>query len=265
MNNYAVVTGAAGGLGKAFSFELAKRGFNTILLDLPNKGLNDICLEIKGIFGYKSIFYEVDLTILNNIIEVTNDINKKYNVSILINNAGIGGTKRFEDVDVNYLNSIIQLNVMATTIMTKQLFSNLQKQEKSYILNVSSMAAFSPVAFKTVYPASKVYVHFFARGLYEEYKKTNVFVSVVNPGPMKTNPDVTERINRQGFFGKVGLLSPEKVAEISIKQLFKRDTLVMLSGNRLSWLMLKIVPIWLRLPLFSKAVRRELKHNLKNG
>ncbi|MDD4030072.1 MAG: SDR family NAD(P)-dependent oxidoreductase [Bacteroidales bacterium] len=264
MENFAIITGAAGGLGKAFSYELAKNGYNTILIDLPNKGLKNICHNIENQYSKKSDYYEADLTKIENIVDVSSDINQKYNVSILINNAGVGGTKSFNDADIDYLNTIIQLNVMATTIMTKQLFKNLQKQRKAYILNVSSMAAFSPVAFKTVYPASKVYVHYFSRGSYEEYKKSNVFVSVVNPGPMKTNPDVTERINKQGFFGKIGLLSPEKVAEISIRQLFKRDTLIMLKGNGFSWLMLKLIPIWIRLPLFSLAVRRELKNN-NNG
>ncbi len=259
MGKFAVITGAAGGLGKAFSFQLTKEGYDTILIDLPNKHINKICERIESEYNTKSIFYETDLTKIENIVNITSDINEKFNVSILINNAGVGGTKSFDNADVNYLNTIIQLNVMATTIMTKQLFKNLQKQDQAYVLNVSSMVAFSPVAFKTVYPASKVYVHYFARGLYEEYRKSNVFISVVNPGPMKTNPDVTARIDKQGFFGKVGLLSPEKVAEISIRQLFKRDALIMLRGNGVSWLLLKLVPIWLRLPLFSMGVRRELR------
>lgn len=258
--DFAVISGAAAGLGKAFSFELSKLGYNTILIDLPNRGVKDICTDIECKFDIKSLCYEADLTKIENIVEITNDINKRYNVSILINNVGVGGTKRFNDADVDYLNTIIQLNVMATTIMTKQLFQNLKKQEKSYILNVSSMAAFSPVAFKTVYPASKVFVHYFSRGLCEEYKNSNVFVSVVNPGPMKTNPEVTARINKQGFFGKMGLLSPEKVAEIAIRQLFKRDRLIMLNGNKFNWFVLKVLPIWLRLYLLSKAVRRELKN-----
>ena len=260
MDDFAIITGAAGGLGKAFSYELAKKGYNTILIDLPGKGLNAICFDLENQFKLKSIYYEIDLTKIESIIQITSEINEKHNVSVLINNAGVGGTKSFDDADVDYLNTIIQLNVMATTIMTKKMFRNLQKQDKAYILNVSSMAAFSPVAFKTVYPASKIYVHYFSRGLYEEYKKSNVFISVVNPGPMKTNPDVTARINKQGFFGRLGLLSPEKVAEISIRQLFKRDSLIMLKGNGFSWLMLKIVPIWIRLPLFSMAVFRELKN-----
>jgi len=258
--NFAVISGAAAGLGKSFSYELAKIGYNTILIDLPNTGLKNICVEIENKFESKSLYYETDLTKIENIVEITNDINKRYKVSILINNAGVGGTKRFNDADITYLNTIIQLNVMATTIMTKQLFQNLKKQEKSYVLNVSSMAAFSPVAFKTVYPASKVFVNYFSLGLYEECKKSNVFISVLNPGPMKTNPEITARINKQGFLGKVGLLSTEKVAKISIRQLFKRNTFITLNGNKFGWLILKAVPRCLRLSLFSKAVRRELKH-----
>jgi len=260
MDNYAIVTGGAGGLGKAFGFELAKRGLNTILIDLPEKGLKSICSDIQEKYKTKSFFYETDLTKVDNIIEITNEINKKYDVSILINNAGTGGTRYFEDADIDYLNNIIQLNVMTTTIMTRQILPNLKKQKKSFILNISSMAAFSPIAFKTVYPASKTFIHSFTRGLYEEYKKTNVFVSVVNPGPMKTNREISARIEKQGILGKIGLLSPEKVAEISIRQLFKRDTLIMLNSvNGFNWLLMKIIPIGIRLPLLSRAIEREIK------
>lgn len=121
------------------------------------------------------------------------------------------------------------------------------------------MAAFSPMGFKTVYPASKAFIHHFTRGLYQELKDTSVFVSVVNPGPMRTNQDVTNRINRQGLLGRIGLLSPEKVAEISIRQLLKKDTMIMLSlGNGINWLLMKIIPIWLRLPLLTNAIKREI-------
>jgi hypothetical protein len=258
-NKYAIITGAAGGLGKAFVFELAQKNVNLILIDLPQKGLKELCFEIENKFLIQANYFETDLTEIDNLLKITNQINKKYEVFMLINNAGVGGTRFFDDADVNYLNNIIQLNVMATTIMTKQMLPNLKKQEKAYILNVSSMAAFSPIAFKTVYPASKSFVHSFSRSLYEEYKKTNVFVSVVNPGPMKTNKDVSARMKKQGFFGKIGVLSPEKVAQICIRKLVKRDTLIMLNNfNGLNWLLLKIVPIGIRLPVLSWVMKREL-------
>lgn len=260
MNNYAVITGAAGGLGKAFGYELSKKGINTLLIDLPKKELKNTCLEIEKKFGTKSIFYEADLSQIENIIAITNEINKKYDISILINNVGLGGTLRFDDATINYLNTIIQLNVMATTIVTKQLLSNLKQQQRSYVLTISSMAAFSPMPFKTVYPASKSFVDSFSKGLYEEYKNQNISFSVVHPGPMRTNPEITARINKQSKLGRTGLLSPEKVAEISIKQLFKGKMVVKLNfSNRFNWLLMRIIPTRIQLPLLARIFKKELK------
>ena len=124
------------------------------------------------------------------------------------------------------------------------------------------MAAFSPMGFKTVYPASKAFIHHFSRGLYQELKDTNIFVSVVNPGPMKTNADTSARIDKQGFLAQMGLLSPERVAQISIRQLFKKDSMIMLNWvNGVHWLLMKLIPIWLRLPLLTKVIEREVNVN----
>lgn len=256
---FAVITGASSGLGKALAFELAKQHIHLLLIALPCEGLGVLAEELKA-FGMEVYYYETDLTQRANVEAVASWINQNYEVSILINNAGIGGTKKFDEAGLDYIDNIIQLNVTSTSLMTKALLSNLMRQNKSYILNVSSMAAFTPMGYKTVYPASKAFIHHFTRGLYEELKNTNVFVSVVNPGPMKTNQDVSERIKRQGLFARIGLLSPEEVAKRSIKQLFKRDTMIMLGlGNGFNWLMMKIIPIWIRLPLVTRAVRREIE------
>ena len=258
-NGYCIVTGAAHGLGRAFALELSKQHMNTLLVDLPENGLSGLCQEIREQYQVLSCCYECDLTQKQQLLDLAEKINEKYNVFLLINNAGTGGTVKFEKATIDYLDKIIQLNVMAPTLLTRLLVPNLLKQEKSYILNVSSMAAFSPIGYKTVYPASKVFVHYFSRSLYQEYKNTNLFVSVVNPGPMKTNVEVTRRIEKQGFFSHWGIMSPQKVAAISVRQLFKRDTMIMLSlVNGLNWLILKLVPIYIRLPLLSRAVRREI-------
>lgn len=256
---YAVITGASSGLGRAFAYELASRNVNLILVSLPQEGLAGIVADLRG-YSIDVAYYEADLTQHERLFAVTDWINAGFDVFMLINNAGMGGTRKFIDADPAYINNIIQLNVMSTSLITRALLPNLMRQDQSYILNVSSMAAFSPMGFKTVYPASKAFVHHFTRGLYQELKDTNVFVSVVNPGPMKTNKDASARIDRQGWMGKMGLMSPEKVAEISIRQLLRKDTMIMLSlGNGINWLLMKVVPIWLRLPLLTKAIEREIR------
>ena len=256
---FAVVTGASAGLGKCFALELAKRGINTILVSLPGEGLINVAFQSRDL-GVESYIRETDITKKENIIELCDWINDNHEVFMLINNAGTGGTCRFAEAAPEYLDRIIQLNITATTMMTRLLLPSMMRQEKAYVLNVSSMASFSPIGYKTVYPASKRFVQHFSRGLYEELKNTPVFVGVVHPGPMKTNPDVTDRIERQGVFGQLGLLAPEYVALKSVTQLLKRDTLILLGWmNKLNWLLMGITPVWLSMPLMSRVVAREIQ------
>ncbi|WP_370900400.1 SDR family NAD(P)-dependent oxidoreductase [Chryseobacterium gossypii] len=254
--SFAVVTGASRGLGKAFAKNLAKKKMNVILISLPGQDVDQLSREIARRYQVKTDYYEVDLSVNENIFKLTDWLNSSYNIHILINNAGLGGTRKFMEASPEYINSILQVNVTATSLITHQLLPNLMRQPEAYILNVSSMAAFSPIGFKTVYPASKTFIHSFSRGLYEELKHTNVFVSVVNPGAMATNPDVCKRIEKQGFLGKLTLLDPDKVADYCINQLLKRDTVIMV--NPLSWMLLKILPVWIKLPLMTNAIKREI-------
>lgn len=255
--SYAVVTGASRGLGKSFAESLAKKNINVILISLPHQNLKEFSQELAQKYKVKTQYYEVDLSINENVLKLTEWLNTSFNIHILINNAGLGGTRKFVDASPHYINSILQVNVAATSLITHQLLPNLLKQPKAYILNVSSMAAFSPIGYKTVYPASKTFIHSFSRGLHEELKHTNVFVSVVNPGAMKTNEDVCKRIEKQGFLGKLTLLDPNDVAEYCIKQLFKKDSVIMV--NPISWLIMKILPIWIKLPLMTNAIKKEIE------
>lgn len=255
--SYAVVTGASQGLGKAFAENLARKNINVILISLPNQNLKELALGLEETYHIKAHYYEVDLSVNENVMKLTEWLNASFNIYILINNAGLGGSRKFSEVSSDYINSILQVNVTATSLITHQLLPNLLKQPKAYILNVSSMAAFSPIGFKTVYPASKSFIHSFSRGLHEELKDTSVFVSVVNPGAMKTNEDVCKRIEKQGLFGRLTLLNPDKVAARCIQRLFKKDSVIMV--NPISWLMMKILPIWIKLPLMTQAIKREIE------
>ncbi|MBN9298033.1 MAG: SDR family NAD(P)-dependent oxidoreductase [Filimonas sp.] len=253
---YAVVTGASQGLGKAFATALAKQGYALILVSLPGQHLGELSDQLAFDYNVKTHFFETDLSCRENVLELARQVNAQFEVSMLINNAGVGGTVRFDEASAEYVDRIIQLNVMATSLLTHQLLTNMRRQEKAYILNVSSLAAFSPIGYKTVYPASKAFVHSFSRGLYQELKDSNIFVSVVNPGPMKTNPDVTRRIEQQGFFARLTALDPATVATYCLRKLRKRDTVIIV--NRGSWLLLKLLPIWIKLPMLTNSIKKEL-------
>ncbi|WP_346237653.1 SDR family NAD(P)-dependent oxidoreductase [Niabella insulamsoli] len=253
---YAVITGASLGLGSAFAKVLAAQRINLVLISLPGQGLSRLAADLSEAYDIKVSYYETDLAFKQNVISLCKWINQHFNIYMLINNAGLGGTKKFTEATVQYIDSIMQVNVVATSLLTHQLLPNLLRQQQAYILNVSSMAAFSPIGYKTVYPASKTFIHSFSRGLSEELKDTNVVVSVVNPGAMATNEDVCRRIKKLGMIGRLTLLQPDKVAARCIRKLVKRDRVIMV--NPWSWLAIVLLPIWIKLPLLTYNIKKEI-------
>jgi hypothetical protein len=259
---YALVTGASQGLGKAICEELASSKKNLLLVSLAGEGLPVMACRLMIQYGIDVRYHETDLCKEESVYELA-DWASEYPVSILINNAGTGGTMAFESASARYIDAIIQLNIRATTLLTRLMLPVIRKQQRGFILNVASMAAFSPIAFKTVYPASKTFVWSFTRGLSEELRGTNISASVLHPGPMKTNADVSSRIEKQGFVAQVGLLSPERTARIAIRQLFRRDSLIIPGFlNKVNWLLMRIIPIWIRLPIVSRLVKREIDRKM---
>lgn len=255
--NFALITGASQGLGREMATELARKNRNVLLVALPGEGLPEFCRQLENEFGIEANHFETDLTEAESVFELASWALSNYKIDVLINNAGIGGSLSFETASPTYIENIILLNVRALSLITRLMLPELKKHEKAWILNVASMASFSPIAYKTVYPASKAFVYSFSRGLYEELKDTGVFVSVLHPGPIATNPEVSKRIKDNGFFGKLGLITPNKLAKIAITQLFKRDSLIIPGMmNKINWLLIKTVPIWIRLPLVSGVVKR---------
>ncbi|RPA67623.1 SDR family NAD(P)-dependent oxidoreductase [Cyclobacteriaceae bacterium YHN15] len=255
MKQYALITGASQGLGKAFAIEIAKKKINTILVSLPNEDLSVFCEEIKEMYGVDSICFETDLSIVENVIDLTEWVNSQFELFILVNNAGIGGSKKITDAKLSYIENILQLNVVATTVLIHQLLPNLLRQPKAHIFNISSLAAFFPIGFKTVYPASKAFLDSFSQGLNQELRRTRVFVSVVNPGPMRTNGELVERTNK-GFVGKLLMKDPEKVAKICIKNLFKRKAVIVV--NPVSWFLLKFIPPKIKTAIMTNVAQHEL-------
>jgi len=255
-DQYALITGASQGLGKSFALELAEKNINTLLVSLPGENLSVVNQEIKETYGVDSHFFELDMTEPEELDAFTQQVNDRFEVFLLINNAGIGGTMKFDHAETRDIESIIKLNVWVVSVMAHKILPNLLRQPKAYMLNVSSIAAGSPMGYKTVYPASKAFVYSFSLGLNEELKDTNVSVSVVNPGPMATNEEGSSRLNKHGLFARMITLKPDEVARYCIVHVFKRKRIIRV--NFWSWLLMNNVPVWIKLPLLTEAVRKEI-------
>lgn len=258
-NTYAVITGAGQGLGKAFAEDLAARGYNVILVSLPGEGLDEVCRRLEEKYGIKADHFEGDLTHTHDIEILARWLEDRYRVSILINNAGFGGSGEFDTSDLEGLDRMILLNVRATTWITHKLLPLMRRNKHCYILNVSSMASFSPIAYKAVYAASKVYVEYLSKGLNKEFKKRGVHISSVHPGPMHTNAAVTDRIRRQSKFGRLGVETPSYIAHTAINRMFNKTSLIVIGkGNRFHWALMKTLPRRLVITLLSYGMKKEI-------
>ncbi|MCA1756173.1 MAG: SDR family NAD(P)-dependent oxidoreductase [Bacteroidales bacterium] len=255
--SYAVVTGASRGLGRSMALNLASRGINTLLISLPDEDVEAVSESCRQ-KGTISLSFEADLTVKSEIERVATAITE-YDISILINNAGIGGTRSFLAIDPGYLDNMIDINVRAPVLLSRHLLPGMIGRKKAYILNVASMASFSPIGYKTVYPASKKFLQYFSVSLNEELRRKGVKVCVVHPMSMRTNSTVTRRIDSQGLLGQIGLLSPDRVAELTLRRMFRGKTFIVPGlWNGFNRLVLYLVPRWIKVPLLSRAFRREI-------
>ena len=253
---HAVVTGASRGLGKELAIALAQRGISSIMVGTSST-VETACAEINQQYHTHSVAFIANLCQKEEVLALAEKINQGYEVFLLVNNAGMGGSKAFTDADCDYLDRIIQLNIRATSLLTHELMPNLLRQPQSHVLNIGSMAAFTATGYKTVYPASKAFLKHWTYGMREEFKGTAVSFSYASPGAMATNPEVSARIEKQGFLGKFTLKTTQDIAEKCIRQTLKGKKHIII--NPLSYFFSWIIPDCIKNPLMTKIVKRELQ------
>lgn len=257
---YVLITGACSGLGKALAQQCAKRGFNLILLDVPGSATSSISSHIMAKYKVEVHVFEFDLIDTCEILHHINTITERFPVWFVINNAGIGGTSSITDTSVERIEQIISLNIKSMAMLTRILLPQLLKQRCSYVLNVSSMAAFTPIAYKNVYPASKAFISSFSLGLRRELSDTGVSISVLYPGSIMTNFSVSKRIMSLGLVGRMGLLSTDEIAAIAIeKTLAKKAIIIPGMMNRINYLLMSLLPVEFKSRIVSAEIKKETR------
>lgn len=220
---YALITGASNGIGKAIAECCAKRQMNLVLVSLPGENLEELSYSIASKNSVKVIFLELDLTephATDVLVGWCKEMNVEIN--ILVNNAGIGYQGNFSDFDASFYKDLITLNVVALTMLTRELLPDLKLRKNAHILNVSSFGGFYPMPFKSVYAASKSYVTTFSEALHEELKNTSVSVTTLCPAGVDSFDDSSRRIEKIGWVAKLGRLKPSEVAETAVNGMLKR-------------------------------------------
>lgn len=247
----AFVTGASSGIGREIAKVLGKMGYDLIITARDEEKLKKLAQEVKT--NVKIIL--ADLASEKEVFELCEKV-KDEKIDIFINNAGFGIIGNFWETSLETELEMLKVNNIAMHILFKNILIGMQKRNSGYILNVASLAGFMPGPLMSAYYASKAYVLNLTRGVYKELKMahSNVHVSVLCPGPVRTN-----FADRAGVKFKIKELSSEYTAQYAIKKLLNKK-LVIVPGfiNKCGHVSGKIAPSRLSMVITYRIQRKKI-------
>ena len=185
---YALVTGAAKGIGRASALELAKRGVSVVVNYNSSKDAADNTVsEIKS-YGVDSFSVKADvgnLNQVNNMIDKTTD--RFGQIDILVNNAGIiddGLLLRMSDVSWE---RVINTNLNGTFYCSRSVIRSMVRTRWGRIINIGSVVGLRGNVGQTNYTASKAAINGFTFALAKEVATRNITVNTITPGYINTD------------------------------------------------------------------------------
>ena len=181
----ALVTGASSGIGAALAQLCAADGYNLILVARREDRLVQLAATLAGTHGIQARVVAADLAD-PDAPEAIFAQTRGEPIEILINNAGFGLHGPFRQTDWDAESRLLQVNVAALVHLTKLFLPDMAGRHSGRILNVASTAAFVPGPFMAMYYASKAFVVSFSLAVANELKGTGVTVTVLCPGPTRT-------------------------------------------------------------------------------
>jgi short-subunit dehydrogenase len=216
-NMRAAISGATGGLGKAFAVECASRGWDLFLTDLSKEALDLLAGGLRSSYGVKVQTYPCDLTDAYSRTELFEALRRDpMYISMLINVAGTDYEGPFFEQNSEHIRTIIRLNIEGTLVMTSELLRYRDPLMAFRIINVASLAAFFPMPAKATYAASKRFLLDFSLALREEVRSMGATVTVLCPAGMPSNPDVTRAIESHGLMGLITTVNTGRAANEAI-------------------------------------------------
>ncbi len=215
----ACITGASSGIGRAFAIQLSKMGYHLILISRNTHQLKKLAEKLDTTC---KIVY-CDLSDENSCRRLANQL-KKYNIDILINNAGFGDLGEFNKTSLLKDLDMIHVNIKAAHILTKELLPKFIKRNSGYIMNVSSSAGllYGGPHMATYY-ATKAYITSLTCSIYQELKeqRSHVHICALCPGPVRTNFNKVANVQFP-----INGISASYCAAYGLKKMFQKKLII---------------------------------------
>ncbi|MBO0931196.1 SDR family NAD(P)-dependent oxidoreductase [Fibrella aquatilis] len=192
----ALITGASSGIGQELAKLFAQDGYNLVLVARSVDTLHRLAEVFELNYGTAQVtVIEKDLSEEDAARDVYERVQSKgIVVDVLVNDAGVGVHGKFaNETDWEAEKSMIHLNVLTTTLLTKLCLRDMVARNEGKVLNLASLVSIMPFPLMTVYAATKAYINSFTQSLVNELKDTNVTITALMPNATDTD-----------FFNKAG-------------------------------------------------------------
>ncbi|WP_330232581.1 mycolate reductase [Nocardia sp. NBC_00508] len=217
--NRAVVTGASSGIGTALAAELAARGYSLILIARREELLTELAQRLTLAHGVTAEVRPVDLADRAQRGVLAEELAAR-DIAILCNNAGIATFGAVADLDPDYERAQMELNAVAVHDLTLAVLPGMIARGGGGILISGSAAGNMPIPNNATYAASKAFANTFAESLRGELKGSGVHVTLLAPGPVRTEaPDPADASIVDRMVPDFMWVSSESTAKVSIEAL----------------------------------------------
>jgi NAD(P)-dependent dehydrogenase (short-subunit alcohol dehydrogenase family) len=237
----AVVTGAGSGIGRALAQQLAAAGSTLALADIDEPGLKQTIESLGGTSAAVST-HVMDVAEEASVSALAEDVRSRHGrVTLLINNAGVSLHGDFEEISLDDFRWLMNINFWGTVCGVKYFLPVLKRERRAHIVNLSSVFGIIAPAGQCAYSASKFAVRGFTEALRHELEGSNVGVSCVHPGGIRTS---IARRSRMGAgacaskrekdierFERLARTPPEKAATRILRGVERREPRILIGTD----------------------------------
>ena len=184
MKRYALITGASAGIGKEFALQLAKKGWNLLLIARREDLLKEMSSQLSEDFSIDAQYFVADLSDVAQ-PQLIFDHCKQHeiNIAMLVNNAGYGVPGDFEKNSWKTHSDSLQVMLNSVVELCHLFYPDMQNAKYGRIVNVASLAGFAPpTAGHTLYGSTKSFLIRFSHSLHLEGQDHGVHVTALCPG-----------------------------------------------------------------------------------
>ncbi|MCH4548995.1 SDR family oxidoreductase [Rhizobium sp. WYCCWR 11279] len=182
----ALVTGASSGIGAVYAHRLAKQGYDLIIVARNGERLKALASGLTEETGRTVETVVADLGNTADLARVEGVLKQDRSITLLVNNAGVGGTAPLLAADVDKMQKMIELNVTALMRLTYAAAPGFVARGGGTIINIASIVAIAPERLNGVYGATKAFVLAFSQSLKHELTEKNIRIQAVLPGATAT-------------------------------------------------------------------------------